>query len=99
MFRNEFYHSCTGLTQKLDYFLPRASELYWRMLSQGANQSYINKQILKGFSKISQPPKKNMAKIIMNSFKNSTIIYLQNNHGQIGLLDYKICDQKCSYHQ
>ena len=35
-------------TLKLKHFLPRASELYLRMLSQGANQSCINKQILKG---------------------------------------------------
>ena len=35
----------------LEHFLPKASELYSRMLSQGANQSCINKQILKGFKK------------------------------------------------
>ena len=38
-------------TLKLEHFLPRASKLYLRMLSQGDNQSCINKQILY-FSKI-----------------------------------------------
>ena len=38
-------------TLKLEPFLPRASELYSRMLSQGANQSCINKQILKDFQR------------------------------------------------
>ena len=36
-------------TLKLELFLPRASELFSRILLQGANQSFINKQILKGF--------------------------------------------------
>ena len=35
----------TRCTLKLEHFLPRASELYSRMLSQGANQRCINKQI------------------------------------------------------
>ena len=38
-------------TLKLEHFLPRASELGSRMLSQGSNQSYMNKQILKGFQR------------------------------------------------
>ena len=38
-------------TLKLEHFLLRASELYSRMLSQGANQSCINKQILKDFQR------------------------------------------------
>ena len=38
-------------TLKLEHFLPRASELYLRMLSQGENQSCINKQILKDFQR------------------------------------------------
>ena len=36
---------------KLEHFLPRSSELYSRMLSQGANQHCINKQILKSFQR------------------------------------------------
>ena len=39
----------TGCTLKLEHFLPRDSELYSRMLSQGANQNCINKQIQKSF--------------------------------------------------
>ena len=38
-------------TLKLDHFLPRASDLYSRMLSQWANQSYINKQIQKSLQR------------------------------------------------
>ena len=38
-------------TLKLGHFLPRASELYSRMLSQDVDQSCINKQILKGFQR------------------------------------------------
>ena len=38
-------------TLKPEQFLPRASELYSSMLSQGANQNCINKQILKGFQR------------------------------------------------
>ena len=38
-------------TLKLEHFLPRASELYSRMTSQGANQTCINKQILKSFQR------------------------------------------------
>ena len=34
---------------KLEDFLRRALELYLRMLLQGANQSCINKQMLKSF--------------------------------------------------
>ena len=36
---------------KLENFLPRASELYSRMLFQGSNQSCINKKILKSFQR------------------------------------------------
>ena len=36
---------------KLENFLPRASELYSRMLLQGSNQSCINKKILKSFQR------------------------------------------------
>ena len=67
---------------KLEHFLPRASGLYSWMLSQGENQSCINKPVLKRFSKIPRRTK-NMAKIITNSCKNLKIIYLKNNHGQI----------------
>ena len=45
-------------TLKLEHFLPRASELYLRTLSQGANQSCINKQILKGSQRYPDVPKK-----------------------------------------
>ena len=61
-------------TLKLEHFLARASELYSRMLSQGVNQSYINKQITKTFQRFPDVLKKYnknyMAKIITNSFKN-----------------------------
>ena len=43
---------------KLKHFLLRASELYSKMLSQGVNQSYINKKILKQISKIPGRAKK-----------------------------------------
>ena len=36
---------------KLEHFLPGASEFYSRMLSQGANQSCINKQIQKSLQR------------------------------------------------
>ena len=36
-------------TLKLEHFLPTSLELYSRMLSQGANQKCINKEIVKGF--------------------------------------------------
>ena len=45
-------------TLKLDHFLPRGSELYSRMLLQGANQSCINKQGSIRSSKISGHTKK-----------------------------------------
>jgi len=38
-------------TLKFQHFLPRASELYQRMISQGANGTSINRQILKGFQR------------------------------------------------
>ena len=38
-------------TLKLEHFLARASELYSGMLSQGANQSCINEEILKSFQR------------------------------------------------
>ena len=67
-------------TLKLEYFLPRASKLCSPML--WANQSCVNKQILKGFQRYPDVLK-NMAKIITNFFKNLKIITLQNNYGQI----------------
>ena len=36
---------------KLEHFLLRTSELYSRILSQGANQTCINKQIFKSFQR------------------------------------------------
>ena len=47
---SEFLH-IARCTLKLEHFLPRALELCSRMLSQGSNQSYMNKQILKGFQR------------------------------------------------
>ena len=41
----------TRCTLKLEYFLSRVSDLYSRILSLGANQSCIIKQILKGFQR------------------------------------------------
>ena len=38
-------------TLKLEDFLPRAVQLYSRMISQGANETSIHKQILKGFQR------------------------------------------------
>ena len=38
-------------TLKPEHFLSRTSELHSRMLSQGPNQSCINKNIIKGFQK------------------------------------------------
>ena len=82
---------------KLEHFLPRASELYSRMLSQGANQSCINKQILKDFQRYLEVLK-NMPRTITNSFKNLKIIYLQIITVRLVLLACKICDEKYSYH-
>ena len=59
-------------TLKLEHFLP----MLW------ANQSFVSKQILKGFQRYPDVLK-NMAKIITNFFKNLKIITLQNNYGQI----------------
>ena len=57
---------------KLEHFLLRASELYSRMLSQGANQRCINKQVLKGFQRYPDVVKKygkNYKELLQDSFK------------------------------
>ena len=57
-------------TLKLEHFLPRASELYSRMLLQQANQSFNNKQILKGFQRYHPNVLKIWQKFVTDSFKN-----------------------------
>ena len=66
-------------TLKLEHFLPRASELYSRMLSQGTNQSCINKQILKSFQRYPDLLKK-YGKNYNELLQELKIIYFQNNH-------------------
>ena len=68
-------------TLKLEHFLPRASELYSRMLSQRANQSCINKQILKSFERYPDVLKKYGKN--NNELLQELKIYLQSNHNQI----------------
>ena len=69
-------------TLKLEHFLPRASELYPRMLSQGVNQSCIKKQILKGFQRYPDVLKK-YGKNYNEILQKRKDISLQNNHGRI----------------
>ena len=68
-------------TLKLEHFLPRASELYLRMLSQGENQSCINKQILK----FSQTPSRTKNIFIFKIISPKLVLFF-----------CKICNEKCS---
>ena len=61
------------------------------MLSQGGNQTYIDKQILKSFQRYSDVLKK-----YGKNYKE--LLQELNNHDQSVLLVYKICDEKYSYH-
>ena len=56
-------------------FLPRISELYLKLLSQGANQSCINKEILKGFQRYTDVLK-NMKKVITKFMMKKALIII-----------------------